>query len=324
MKITEIGPVPTNVEVIGPSLVMDLSWCIINCENHQMTRSISEQLSLQLNEYQERVESFWDDGMRGFAEIEVLANIAHAGELLEFTPLRDRCEEALRSQNLNLDLMSETLEDKKSILARLRKLRDSEKLRLDYFNLLSDVWSVVAPWWEGEGVRSIQRAISEVEVKLSNGMKWSEILRSECRVFTGGIDGIISRHESGKPVQLVACAFFGKGAYFEFPDLIIIGFGIASAAEEAKSRVTSIVGPLRAIADPTRLAIFEILKTSPMTIKDIAASFSLAQPTISVHVKRLREVGLVNAKRIGNQLEISINKRETDKFCDMFTTFISG
>jgi biotin operon repressor len=323
MQITEVRPVSTNVEVIGPSLVMDLSWCLTNCQKSQMTRPIPQQMSRELIGYQGRVESFWDDDMRGFAEVEVLANIADAVALSEFTTFRGRCEEALRTQNLDLDLMSETPEDKARILARLRKLRDSAELRVEYFDLLSEVWSVVAPWWEEEGVRAIGRAISEVESKLSNGSRWYEIMDSECDAFQENIAGIIGRYENGKPVKLVPCAFFGSGLYFEFPEFVIFGFGIASAVEEAKTRVSSMVGPLRALAEPTRLAIVEILKTGPATIKDIAETFSLSQPTISVHVKRLREAGLVIATRNGNQLEISINKKEGDKFCDTFTAFMS-
>lgn len=288
-----------------------------------MLHPISEHLSRELAGYQGRVERFWGDGMRGFAEVEVLANIADAVASSEFTVFRDRCEEALRSRNLEVELMSESLEDAALILARLGKLRDSVELKLNYFELLGEVWSVVASWWEGKGVPAIDRAVSEMRSKLSNGSKWYEIMDTECSVFEGSIPGIVDRYENGKPVKLVACAFFGKGLYIEFPEFILIGFGIESAVEEAKTRVTSIVGPLRALADPTRLAIFEVLKTGPITIKDIAETFSLSQPTISVHIKRLREVGLLNATRVGNQLEISINKREADKFCGNFTAFLS-
>jgi biotin operon repressor len=323
MQITEIRPPSTSVEVVGPALAMDLSWCITNLQKHEMKLPVPEALSRELVAHQGRVESFWDDGMKGFAEVEVLANIADAVAVSDFAVLRSRCEEALRTQNLDVDLISETRENATIILARLRKLRDSGTLRADYFELLSDVWSVVARWWEVEGARSLRRTIAEVENKLSGGSKWYEILITECNVCAVHMPGIISRYENGKPVTLVACAFFGKGLYFEFPDRILIGFGITSAVEEAKSRVTSIVGPMRALADPTRLAIFETLKAGPVSIKDIAASFSLSQPTISVHVKRLREVGLVNATRIGNQLEISINKRESDRFRDTFADFLS-
>ena len=323
MQITENKPASAEVSVVGPSLVMDLSWCITNCQRQQKMPLISDQLSHELLEYQERTENFWGDGMRCFSEVEVLANIADAVASSEFRVFRGRCEETLRTQNLDLDLISETPEDEALILARLRTLRDSAELRQDYFDLLGDVWSVVATWWEGEGVRSIRRAVAEVEDKLSDGSKWYEILNTECSVFQEGAAGIISRYENGKPVKLVACAFFGRGLYFEFPEYILIGFGVASAVEEARNRVAGVVGPLRAMADPTRLAIYETLKAGPLTITDIAASFSLSQPTISVHVKRLREVGLVNATRIGNQLEISINKLEADKFSDTFTAFMS-
>jgi ArsR family transcriptional regulator len=69
-----------------------------------------------------------------------------------------------------------------------------------------------------------------------------------------------------------------------------------------------IVPPLRALADPTRLAIFDYLKSGPVAMRDIAQAFSLSQPTVSVHIKRLREAGLVTAERHGNRLEIAVDQ----------------
>lgn len=58
---------------------------------------------------------------------------------------------------------------------------------------------------------------------------------------------------------------------------------------------------LKALADPTRLQMMGVLKRSPhpVCICDFTAAFELSQPTISHHVAKLREAGLVEATRVG-------------------------
>jgi ArsR family transcriptional regulator, arsenate/arsenite/antimonite-responsive transcriptional repressor len=64
----------------------------------------------------------------------------------------------------------------------------------------------------------------------------------------------------------------------------------------------------KALADPNRLRILEMLgrpgccaigKTAGMCACDIEAQLELSQPTISHHMKVLREAGLVEAEKIG-------------------------
>ncbi len=315
MQITEEKSIATSVKVLGPSLVLDLSWCILKCANHE-GQAGSESWSRELDVLGVKLNSFWDDGMKGVAEAEVLAYMADAIEVTDFATFKDRCLQALRSKTLDLDLalISESKEDATTIRTRLGKLRDSAELRELYFTLLSGVWAVVSPWWETQGLQSIRSAMADVERKLANGTKWQEISTQRV-IFEGILPGIVERFEGGKPVYLAPCAFFGEGLYFEFSDCILVGFGTVSgsAASGAKERVSGAIAPLRALADPTRLAIFEFLKAGTSTIKEVSASFSLSQPTVSVHVKRLREVGLVEATRQGAQQTISINWTEADK-----------
>lgn len=324
MQITMTRPISTSVEVIGPSLVLDLSWCILKCQKQDTTDKDIEKLFGELGKFRDRLTGFWDDDMKGFAEVEVLAHLAGAVECTNFTEFSDRCQRTLRSGSLDLelDLMSETEHDAATILLRLRGLRDSTELVGSYFTLLAQVWSVVSPWWETHAIPAVRSAIAEVQRKLSSGTNWYDI-NPKCVDFEEKLPGIVERYEGGKPVRLAACAFFGEGLYFEFPDSILYGFGIEGAADSAKSRVSSVILPLRALADPTRLAIFEFLKLGPTTVKEIAESFSLSQPTISVHVKRLREVGLVDATRQGTQFAIEINWTEADKLSGALSDVLS-
>jgi ArsR family transcriptional regulator len=56
----------------------------------------------------------------------------------------------------------------------------------------------------------------------------------------------------------------------------------------------------KALADPTRVAIVTRLATADeVCVCDLNAAFDLSQPTISHHLKVLRDAGLVDATRRG-------------------------
>jgi ArsR family transcriptional regulator len=56
----------------------------------------------------------------------------------------------------------------------------------------------------------------------------------------------------------------------------------------------------RALADPTRVAIVNRLSgADELCVCDLTAAFDLSQPTISHHLKVLREAGLVESSRRG-------------------------
>ena len=63
----------------------------------------------------------------------------------------------------------------------------------------------------------------------------------------------------------------------------------------------------RALADPTRRRILAILRRDDMTAGDLAAQFDLAWPTISGHLRVLREADLVQADRRGTTIVYHLN-----------------
>lgn len=60
---------------------------------------------------------------------------------------------------------------------------------------------------------------------------------------------------------------------------------------------------LKALADPNRLRILALLaaqpNAEPLCVCDVEESFDLSQPTISHHLKVLREAGLVSVTKRG-------------------------
>jgi DNA-binding transcriptional ArsR family regulator len=55
----------------------------------------------------------------------------------------------------------------------------------------------------------------------------------------------------------------------------------------------------RALADPTRRAVFERLSEKEMSVSALKAGFAISQPAISQHLAVLREAGLVAERREG-------------------------
>ena len=55
----------------------------------------------------------------------------------------------------------------------------------------------------------------------------------------------------------------------------------------------------RALADPSRRAIFERLTHGEAAVKDLTARFDISQPAVSQHLATLRRAGLVAERRDG-------------------------
>lgn len=66
----------------------------------------------------------------------------------------------------------------------------------------------------------------------------------------------------------------------------------------------------KALSDPTRRRVLELLRSGPMTAGDLAAAFNVSKPTMSAHFAVLREAGLVASEKHGKsvvyQLQMSV------------------
>ena len=62
------------------------------------------------------------------------------------------------------------------------------------------------------------------------------------------------------------------------------------------------------LADPNRILIIYSLAEGPLCVNDIASSMALPQPTVSRHLKILRDRGIVRSERDGQ----TINYRLAD------------
>ena len=65
-------------------------------------------------------------------------------------------------------------------------------------------------------------------------------------------------------------------------------------------------GAFRAIADPSRRAILDLLAESKRTVTEMLGHFRFSQPALSKHLRILREAGLVRCDVDGRQHRYSL------------------
>lgn len=76
----------------------------------------------------------------------------------------------------------------------------------------------------------------------------------------------------------------------------------------------------KALADPTRVAIVNRLASSDeCCVCDLTDAFDLAQPTVSHHLRILRDAGLVEAERRGTWAYYRLVPDAIDRLRDVFS-----
>ena len=74
-------------------------------------------------------------------------------------------------------------------------------------------------------------------------------------------------------------------------------------------RAATTSDPFNAVAEPRRRDILEFLAPRERAVNDVVAALSLAQPSVSKHLKVLLHVGLVEVRRDGRQLLYRTNAK---------------
>ena len=78
----------------------------------------------------------------------------------------------------------------------------------------------------------------------------------------------------------------------------------------------------KALSDPTRRRVLQLLRERPMTAGELADEFDLSKPTMSAHFGVLREAGLIDADKRGTtityQLKMSVLEDALLGFAETF------
>jgi DNA-binding transcriptional ArsR family regulator len=78
---------------------------------------------------------------------------------------------------------------------------------------------------------------------------------------------------------------------------------------------------LIALADPTRLAVFERLAKGPAAVHQIAQGFPVSRPAISQHLRVLKDANLVFDHQVGNRRIYQLNPAGIESLRAYFDRF---
>lgn len=78
---------------------------------------------------------------------------------------------------------------------------------------------------------------------------------------------------------------------------------------------------LRALADPTRCKILELLHKDSRSVNDLAQHFSMSRPAVSKHLAILREAELVASRRQGRQQIYEMDATPLEQACEWLRHF---
>ncbi|MEI9959026.1 MAG: autorepressor SdpR family transcription factor [Ferruginibacter sp.] len=79
----------------------------------------------------------------------------------------------------------------------------------------------------------------------------------------------------------------------------------------------------KALNDPIRREILELLKNGDLTAGEIADQFNITKPSISHHLDVLKQANLVTAVKEGQYIYYSINTTVIDEMLKWFIQFKS-
>jgi DNA-binding transcriptional ArsR family regulator len=314
---------------VRPSIAIELEWVLSAAGSDTFDDS-----SVLAGVYgrhpglRERVRDQWgpDETMSCFGYFDLLV-LAHRGGLLfssDAEPLLDRLEDlCIMEDTAAYPFLSETADDARVILRRLDVLRTSPARRQAYVALMRDVWGAVGDLWTVSGWPAVKAAIHTRRQLQADGADWREVARSECNLGAA-LDTTVAALDPEGQVVVVPAYFTHKGLFVDLPGVVVIGVRTDTTGAEARARTESVAHRLKAVSDPTRLALVDLLRQGPRTVTELSSAFGLAQPTVSNHIKVLRQAGLIVDQRDGTRRVLSVDTAAAAALLDTLQNVLTG
>jgi DNA-binding transcriptional ArsR family regulator len=80
----------------------------------------------------------------------------------------------------------------------------------------------------------------------------------------------------------------------------------------------------KALADPTRRRILQLLQDGEMTAGELAQHFDMAKPSVSHHFNVLKQAELITSRREGQQIYYGLNTTVVQDLLGMLWNLFAG
>ncbi|HUY09209.1 MAG TPA: metalloregulator ArsR/SmtB family transcription factor [Candidatus Dormibacteraeota bacterium] len=289
--------------VIAPSAPMELVWIghqLLNPTGHDGPVRVADLDPPRAAQLALRLQSFWGDGFSGgVGELVIMAD--QAGRL--FSPDLEGLLGDLplpAGDPSDLQLRSESPGDRQRMVERLGRLQRESSLRQQYAALLGEIWEPVRPEWEATGLPRMRNACDRVTQRLDRGTAIEEAVPVlvELRRKKPRWGPLLDEGLDQGRLAVIPGYFGGSWSLWDFPQHLVVGFNGSTDPLEELGEVGRTLAPrLKALGDRTRLHVLLYLADHPTSVGELAQLFHLAQPTVSAHLRTLREASLVVGQR---------------------------
>lgn len=293
----------TPAVAVRPSIVSEFGFCLFvlqrSCDspdnwNQHWVRDLQE----HHEELVERASGFWGDGFPEWSELLLLAD--WSGHLWDdgLEPFLDELPAVAKKKHVVPPLPSEGREVPPILQARIDRLAKDTAFRERYVQVLRQTWAIIKPAWEGGGRREAERQAEDLRRRIARTSDFRSILPANHFARREMHQALVDRAVQRGEVVVVPLALAGVGVgFFSLPGTLIVSLGPEAGSHERhnRERAERVAAKLKVLSDPTRVSILRSVIGYPYSITDLAQVYDLSQPTVSVHVKLLREAGLLDS-----------------------------
>lgn len=311
--------VEATASTVAASAPFELMWILHCCQaEHALTGPFAS-LEAGRTEYGAALQAFWGDGLRGSPEVVVLAHLSDSLLDLDLEAFFARLDSTASRPARTPSLLSETPSERACIARRMDLLRSDSAVRARYIALIKGVWDAVRPEWESSGRPATVAAAEDWRRRLREGTGY-KVLLERPRLWLGRpeLDDLADAASADGRMVLSPCWFGGDVHLVELDGIMYLGRGIQPRDDDDSLRHAAgdVSSHLKALADPTRVAILLWIGRRPASVTEIARHFKLSQPTVSAHVQVLREAGILDEKPDGRSSKLSVSE---DSLRSMFS-----
>lgn len=265
-----------------------------------------------------RLQQLWSDGLAGCPELMYAAHLADG--VLDDEPdrLLAWLTKASRGSTSARAMLTEPEQDRPAIAQRLHRLRDDARARHAYRDILVDVWHVASSAWERDGRQVVAGACAVWKAKLDTGASIEDLVPPRHPLTYAdrlGFDDLFTHRKEFAISPLYFC--MSGGHVIDLDDYVHIAVPSSDLVPVRKVRDAAFVSDrLRVLAEPTRVHILIQLLSAPSSVMEIARALRVSQPTVSGHLKILRDAGLVQTKRFGARLVLVASRKRVERLLE--------
>lgn len=276
----------------------------------------------------QRIQGFWNDDGAEFIEFVTLAKRAKCLWTDDPELLMDGLRAQIGSGEGSETFDSERPEVVAAIRTRLRRLAEEPKLAAAWLDLVGEIVGLVRAALDEEARVAVEATVRLFTNRAARATSWQDLTQPlnhgpECDMRETAPLLAARTVANGGEAALVPAWLARQVMTLSFGDLVIVSPGVERQPLPSDA-TRAVARRLRALSDPTRLAIVEQLALRPRAVGELARELLVSQPTVSNHVRVLREAGVVRDGPRARQRHLEVDATGLELLLDEVRTLVLG